>query len=629
MHPSAFQKIKFPSRWKERLYYLLQVGLLAIVYHVTARLGILPLEEGQRGVMLLSLSSGVALAALLLFGTSLWPGIVIGLFIFKIQMGVPLVLILFESVGKVFEAVIAVWLLHHFQFQNVLTRVYDVLLFFIIVILISPLLGASISTIGSWLYFSQIIEIYVDLTSISRIWLISWFNEGIGMLVITSTLLTWRKLPPFFHTNLRLLEWCLLLVCLTVVSALTLKVEHGNRLILLYMILPFAVWAAIRFEQQGATISTLLVSGILINGGLNRILPSTLVEMVESGHLSDILPSTFQMENMRLIFLEMGFITITSLTALLVAAAYSERHQAEKNLLEEKEHLLTTFHSMADAMITTNAIGLITYLNPVAEELSGWSNKQAQNRMVTDIFRVKREPTNNTLENWVERCLHGVISPYQLRILIDRDHQEKIIKSSIAPIRNRCGDVKGMMVVFHDVSEEHKPYSHHATHDDLTGLYNRPEFEYQLKTLIYQVKAIPACHTLLYLNLDQFEKIDTRYGNMLLKQWVDFLWGRVRQGDLFARLDGDNFAILLKNCSLHHAETVATDFIKVTQKFDFVFDNQLIKVNLSIGVVSVNVRSENFMRVLNRAELACCAAKEQGGNRVYVHDEEHCIIPKR
>jgi diguanylate cyclase (GGDEF)-like protein len=166
----------------------------------------------------------------------------------------------------------------------------------------------------------------------------------------------------------------------------------------------------------------------------------------------------------------------------------------------------------------------------------------------------------------------------------------------------------------------------------LTGLYNRSEFEYQLKFLLYQIKLTSASHTLFHLNLDQFKQVNAHYGNivgdLLLKQWVLFLKERVRAGDIFARLEGDNFAVLLKNCAIEHAKTVASHFIKATQEFELSVDHQRIKISVSIGAVPIHTCSENFMQILNSAELACCAAKEQGGNQVYVH-QNHFTPPQR
>jgi diguanylate cyclase (GGDEF)-like protein/PAS domain S-box-containing protein len=590
------------SQWKAGLRYLLQVSLLALAYYAVMSFGLF-LEGGQRGVMPIPLPAGVALAALLLFGVRLWPGIAIGLLAFnKIEMDIPILFNGFQAAGAALQAVVGTWLLQKFQFQASLSKVQDVLLFAIIVILISPFLGASVSGIG--LVASQMIP----REYIIQIWVTNWFSDGVGMLVLTSSLLVWRNLPTVSYSWTRWLEWGFLLFCLAVVSSLTLKTDYGNRLMLLYMILPFAVWSAVRFEQHGATLGGLLIAGILLNGGLNRIYP-----MGEFAGTRELL-------------LEIGFVGITSFTAYLVAAAYSERRHAEENLYREKELAITTLHSIADAVITTNDRGQVTYLNPVAEELIGWSLSEVMGKPTAEVFWIKSTTQEREHENPVARCLRGVVSAPRQSFLVNREKQEIAIENSAAPIRSRDGKIEGVIIVFHDVSKEHQlqeQLTHQAKHDALTGLYNRREFEYQLSSLLNHAKTEGSSHSLLYLDLDQFKIVNDTCGHTagdaLLKQLVTVIQSRVRGGDTFARLGGDEFGILLKNCPPERTAMVAEAFLSTVRSFRFVWEDKTFEVGVSIGAVPINANSESVAAVLSEADLACYAAKEEGRNRVHVH----------
>jgi diguanylate cyclase (GGDEF)-like protein/PAS domain S-box-containing protein len=601
------------SPWQSIWIGIWQVTLLAIIYYVAGYVGFV-LEGGQRGVMPIPLPAGIALAALLLFSVHLWPGIVVGLFLLNTNlkgipflawldtdMNVPLMLTSFSALGAIVQAIFATQVLKYFQFRINLARVRDTFLFGIVVFIIAPLLGSSVAMIGLFL------ENDIPSEYLSEIWLTSWFNDGISMLVLTSTLLVWRQLPVRGYNYWHLLEGIAVLLCLTIVSSLTLQVDYGNRLIFLYLILPFAVWAAVRFQQHGATLAALVIAAILLSGGLNRIYPTG--EFIET---SDLL-------------LEIGFISITSFTTFLVAAAYAERYQAEENLHKEKELANNTLHSIADAVITTDHHGRITYLNPVAEELIGYTNYQAISQPITELFKLKSFEPSDTIENPVTHCLRGVVSPPRQNILVNHKQQKIVIENSVAPIRDRHGRIEGVIMVFHDVSKEHRlreQLSHQASHDALTGLCNRREFEYQLASLINSAKTQDQEHSFLYLDLDQFKIInDTKghaAGDALLKQLVTVLQTRVRHDDLFARLGGDEFGVLLKDCSIEYAGIVAESYLNTVRDFRFIWEDRAVEIGVSIGVVPVNAQTENIAEVLSNADLACYAAKDKGRNCIHV-----------
>lgn len=616
MHKNS-QHFHLRSTWMiDGVYYLLQVVLLAATYYIAAGFGSF-LEGGQRGAMPIPLPAGIALTGLLLFGVRLWPGIVIGLFTHKFfQMDIPffeddmaLFLTSFDAAGAVLQATLGTWLLKTFRFQTHLARVYDVFLFAFIVVIVCSSLGSGLSSLGLW-FSNSIPNEYI-----LQIWLTNWFGDGIGMLVLSTSLLVWRQLPPISYHWLRWIEWGVVLACLAIVSSLTLEVNYGHRLMLLYTILPFAVWIGIRFEQHGATLGALLIAGILLNGGLNRIYP------MEEGGTQDLL-------------LEIGFIGITSLTAFLVAAAYSERRQAEENLFNEKELALTTLHSIADGVITTDIQGNVTYLNPIAEELTGWSLKEAMGKPSSQIFFVKSVIPQPVLENPVARGLHGVVSPPRQSFLVNRYRQEIAIQNSAAPIRTRGSKIEGVIIVFHDVSKEYQlreQLSHQATHDALTGLYNRKEFEYQLGLLLNNAKTEGKSHSLLYLDLDQFKIVNSTCGHIagdaLLKQLVTIIQGRVRRGDTFARLGGDEFGILLKNCPIERTFAVAEAFLSTVRSFRFAWGEKTFEVGVSIGAIPIHPQSESVAALLGQADIACYAAKEAGRNRAHVHagDDEKLV----
>lgn len=428
--------IRYPA-WKRRVNYLLRLSLFSLTFYSVVSLNLL-LEEGQRGMLPIPLSAGFSLAVLTLFGIRLWPGIIIGTFAVKLPIFsiltepesaqvfiVPFIMTAFEAIGEVLQTLIAVGLLNHLQFRETFLRVYDVLLLTIVTILIAPLLGASFSSFGLFLAEG------VPTEFIGEIWLIDWLSNGVGMLVLTPTLLVWRQLPPQFYTDLRSLEWSFLLLCLAVVSGLTLKTEHGDRLLLLYMILPFAVWAALRFEQHGATLAALLVTGILLNGGLNRIIEPDSPD--DSIGIHDVI-------------LEIGFIGITSFTAFMVAAAATEQRLARENLVGEQAYLRVVLQTTSSAIIVVDTKGYVTYLNPMAQQLTGYTEDQALGRSIGEIFWLRSLYFKETIEQLIKQSLKGKKLHLKNYVLFNLQKKEININLSLIPIQQTTTEIIGVVI---------------------------------------------------------------------------------------------------------------------------------------------------------------------------------------
>lgn len=315
----------------------------------------------------------------------------------------------------------------------------------------------------------------------------------------------------------------------------------------------------------------------------------------------------------------------------------TERKRAEIQVIEEKEKAQTTLQSIGDAVITTDAQGKVEYLNAIAEHLTGWPLTEAQGLSLAEVFGLLNEATREPLENPVLQCLRDaeVIKPTEQAVLVNRRGQEIAIQDSAAPIRDRAGNVTGAVMVFHDVSKERRlqrALTYQATHDALTGLINRREFERRLHEALMQVRAGgDVSHVLLYLDLDQFKVInDTcghQAGDLLLKQITGLLQTRVRASDTIARLGGDEFGILLQDCTADWAAKVADSLRQAIRDFRFVWQDGALNVGVSIGLVEINQESESIASILSASDVACYAAKDSGRNRI--HTYEHGAAPER
>jgi diguanylate cyclase (GGDEF)-like protein len=214
-------------------------------------------------------------------------------------------------------------------------------------------------------------------------------------------------------------------------------------------------------------------------------------------------------------------------------------------------------------------------------------------------------------------------------VLINRRGQEISVQDSAAPIRDRSGRLIGVVMVFHDVSQERRlqrALSYQATHDALTGLINRREFEHRLNETLQAAKAQPdATHVVMYLDLDQFKVVnDTcghQAGDRLLKQITSVLQTRIRTSDTLARLGGDEFGVLLQECSLDMAQRIAEDLRQAIRDFRFVWQDQVMNVGVSIGLAEMSGTSETLSTIMSAADVACYSAKEAGRNRVQTYNE--------
>ncbi|HUX91061.1 MAG TPA: EAL domain-containing protein [Gallionellaceae bacterium] len=324
--------------------------------------------------------------------------------------------------------------------------------------------------------------------------------------------------------------------------------------------------------------------------------------------------------------------------ALALKQNSSERDLAEAALYTEKERALVTLQSIGDAVITTDIEGRVEFLNPVAETLTGWSNGEAMGQDLPQVFNIISEKTRLPLENPVDKALfyNGIVGMANHTILIRRDLHEVHIEDSAAPIRDRAGHILGVVLVFHDVGEKRKlsnQLSFQATHDALTGLINRSEFEHQLEELLDGASSQHTEHALLYLDLDQFKVVNDTCGHSagdeLLRQLTARIQCRVRESDTFARLGGDEFGILLENCPLDQAIHLANVLLNEVGAFHFSWLDKSFSVGVSIGLVAINDSSGNSARVLSAADTACYAAKDKGRNRVQVYSPDDLEMAQR
>jgi len=316
----------------------------------------------------------------------------------------------------------------------------------------------------------------------------------------------------------------------------------------------------------------------------------------------------------------------------------TERKKEEQALFAEKERLRVTLGSIGDGVITTDTNGNVTYLNAVAETMTGWRNDEAQGQPLLAVFNIVHEYTNEVALNPVEMVLRDEATAglAEDTILIQRGGAKFAIEDSAAPIRDMAGKLVGVVLVFHDVSQARlmaTKMTHQAMHDSLTGLINRHEFERRLELAIQPSQLETKQHTLLYLDLDQFKVVNDTCGHTagdeLLRQLTGIMQNKLRQSDTLARLGGDEFGVLLTSCPTGPALRIAELLRQTVSEFRFVWLDKIFPIGVSIGLVTFQNGVITCADVLRMADAACYVAKDKGRNRIHVYTQEDTEVAQR
>lgn len=317
-----------------------------------------------------------------------------------------------------------------------------------------------------------------------------------------------------------------------------------------------------------------------------------------------------------------------TLVAFLVARQVKRTEYA---LLLEKELAQVTLHSIGDGVITTDADTRVEYLNPVAEQYTGWTTAEARGRPLADIYRVTDERTGKSFDPLKAQPAPPPgeeASAVSVR-LVDRNGRECPIRYSHAPIRSADGRALGMIVVFHDISQIRAMAQQllwQASHDALTGLVNRREFERRLSELIDTARSQEREHALMFMDLDNFKAVNDTCGHTagdeLLRQLTSVMLARMRGSDTLARLGGDEFGALLESCPFDQALRIANAMRETVREFRFVWEAKTFSVGVSIGLVPITADSGNLNRVMSLADACCYEAKNKGRDRVQVYQGE-------
>jgi diguanylate cyclase (GGDEF)-like protein/PAS domain S-box-containing protein len=300
-----------------------------------------------------------------------------------------------------------------------------------------------------------------------------------------------------------------------------------------------------------------------------------------------------------------------------------EREIARQELFIEKERAQVTLNSIGDAVLSTDISGNVTYLNVVAEHMTGWPNKEALGHPLTDVFQIIDGATHKVAQNPLEIAIqqNRIVGLTANCILVRRDGYECAIEDSAAPIHDRDGQVTGAVIVFHDVSVARSmvlEMSHMAQHDILTDLPNRLLLNDRLAQAISLARRNQHQVALMFLDLDGFKHINDSLGHTigdkLLQSVAARLLACVRKSDTVSRQGGDEFVILLPEIT--HAADVAISAAKIITELrkEHTIDEHRLSVTGSIGLSTYPDNGEDAETLIKNADTAMYHAKQQGHN---------------
>ncbi|MDF2388022.1 EAL domain-containing protein [Nostoc ellipsosporum NOK] len=348
-------------------------------------------------------------------------------------------------------------------------------------------------------------------------------------------------------------------------------------------------------------------------------------------------------EGSRFIRMLLTFANLVTAALLILLAVWrtrkllAQRQAFQSALNAERERAQITLASIGQAVIGIDPDGRLDYMNAVAETLLACPFATAKSRPVASLFRVVDKDTSVEEPRLLERLLAGEPrrSSPRPQLLQRPDGSVVPVALTGAPLLV-SGEIVGVVLAFHDMTREEdyiERLSWQASHDALTGLANRRDFESRLERTILELQGRPAQHALMYLDLDQFKLVNDTCGHaagdQLLRHISALLAKELRSGDVLARLGGDEFGVMLIDCEAGNAADIAERLRAAVQDLHFSWDGRPFNTSVSIGMVQIANAGVTMEEALRAADVACYMAKEKGRNRVQIHSDGDMALRER
>ncbi len=291
---------------------------------------------------------------------------------------------------------------------------------------------------------------------------------------------------------------------------------------------------------------------------------------------------------------------------------------------------MVTLDAMGESVITVDAEGRIDYINHSAAALLGQTSEQVLGKNFPDVASLVDESDRRSLGDPVRKALAtgGRVTMGKRAVLVPANGSlERSVEISVTPLKSNGNDfILGLVLVMHDTSEMRgltRQMSYQASHDALTGLVNRREFERRLREAMDAAQGGDVAHALCYLDLDRFKVVNDTCGHTagdnMLREVASIIKDAVRDSDTAGRIGGDEFALLLVGCPLEKARQIADDVVRAVNDYRFVWKDKIFNIGVSIGLVEIGRGGGSIEELMNSADSACYVAKKQGGVHVHVY----------
>ena len=303
----------------------------------------------------------------------------------------------------------------------------------------------------------------------------------------------------------------------------------------------------------------------------------------------------------------------------------------EHNPSGTRMHADRMLHAISDAVITADANGTVTFANQAACRLFGQHEHTLRGRPLNEVMVFHQPQHNERFEADSYRVLHsgGSVGLDDTAELLRSSNEAIPIDGKLVALEGAKGQVTGCAAVIRDVSAERRMQavlSFRATHDELTGLVNRREFERRLQEQVVRTASTAESSAMLMIDIDRFKLVNDNYGHLagdlLLRQLTQIFLGQIRSSDTLARTSGDEFAILLPGCDRDRARSIGDNLRNASAGFRLTWDDDQIAVDISVSIVVIDDHMQSTGDVIIAADSAMLMAKDAGRNCVVVYEPE-------
>ena len=585
-----------PTRASSRgaAHFVAKLLAVAAAYFAAAKAG-LALADDNPSVTAVWPPTGIALAALLLWGRGMWPGVALGALCANAWTGVPTITVLGIAVGNTLEALVgAILLVRVARIRPSLDRTHDVLALAAAVTLstlVSATLGVASLRAGN----------AVGADALLSTWRTWWLGDLAGGLLVAPFLLVFARGAARGLWRGRMLEGTALLLTLTTVSSLVFSDAADGT----FLIFPVLAWAALRFRQPGVTAGGLIVAGIAVGYTTHGMGPF-------AGSSED-----------QGLLLSQAFVGVSALVSLLLAGITAERERAETILRHAAEaRFRDAFEVAPIGMAVVSPEGRFEKVNPALCEITGLERETLEAGGLDSIIEADELPDTR---RQLARLLAGEMRSYETDTRCRHASGETVWLTLQATVVHDAGGgpahVLAQMLDITDRRRQEEKLRYIADHDQLTGLLNRRSFERDLTTHLERGRRYGLEGAALMVDLDCFKQVNDSWGHHagdeLLVRVARALQGRLRESDVLARVSGDEFVALLPKVDRAGAREVAGVLLRAVRAVQLPLrGGDSCSTTASVGVAMIeDAAGLSGKDVMVNADLAMYAAKEHGGDR--------------